>query len=92
MFDRNSTGIHTDTLKSLLTLKEEIRARDPLFYVYIDITYSLIDIVFSLYLLTLYARKSFDFQKVWFGSIHAIYSRIALGLKEILNQRLTWLF
>mgnify|MGYP001547282153 CR=1 FL=1 len=28
VIDRNSTGIHTNTLRSLLTLKKEIRARD----------------------------------------------------------------
>ena len=39
-FIRNSMGIQTSTLKSLLTLKEEIRARDPLFRVFIDITIS----------------------------------------------------
>ena len=38
MIDRNSTGIHINTLRSLLTLKEEIRARDHQFRVIIDIT------------------------------------------------------
>ena len=62
MFDRYSTGNHTNTLRSLLTLKEEIRARDHLFRVIIDITFIPKKICFISFLFTPLARKSLIFQ------------------------------
>ena len=61
MIDRNSTGNHTNTLRSLLTLKEEIRARDPLFRVFIDITISHICVALFLFLLHSMHENLFDF-------------------------------
>ena len=62
MFDRNSTGFHTNTLRSLLTLKEEIRARDHQFRVIIDITDYPKKSCFISFSFTLFARKSLIFQ------------------------------
>ena len=74
-FDRNSTGNQTSTLKSLLTLKVEIRARDPLFYVFLDITYISQIICFISLSLTLSCTKIFDFPKS--GQVsHKLFSEI----------------
>ena len=62
MFDRNSTGFHTNTLRSFLTLKEEIRARDHQFRVIIDITDYPKKSCFISFSFTLFARKSYIFK------------------------------
>ena len=62
MFDHYSTGNHIYTLWSLLTLKEEIRARDHLFRVFIDITIFPKKICFISFSFTPLARKSLIFQ------------------------------
>lgn len=63
MFDRHLTGNHINTLRSLLILKEEIRARDHLFRVIIEITFIPKKSCFISFLFTLLARKSLIFQK-----------------------------
>ena len=73
MSDRYSTGNHTNTLKSHLTLKEEIRARDLLFRVIIDITKSLKKCCFiSFYFLHTQHENLFDFPKFWFHSFQGV--------------------
>ena len=76
-------GSHTSTLKSLLTLKEEIRARDPLFRVFIDITKSLICVALFLFLLHTKHENLFDFPKFWFHLLQAIFLMGFEVIKEL---------
>ena len=73
MFDRNSTEIHINTLRSLLTLKEEIRARDHLFRVIIDITFIPKKSCFISFLFTLLAQKSLIFQNFGTNNYRLFY-------------------
>ena len=88
MFDRNSTGNHTNTLRSLFTLKEEIRARDPLFRVFIDITISHICIALFLFFYTLCTKIFLIFHKSGFVNYKLF---LAMGFKVIKEMWLTML-